>query len=84
MLQITPWERRVLELIAEGKTANDIGACFGLPIFEAGRRMTALFARMGVETRAEAVAGALRRGLVSDDAPLAMISTTRRARLQLP
>ena len=72
-MQITPWERRALELIAEGKRTADIGVCLGIPAFEAGRRVTALFARMGVETRAEAVADALRRGLVTGDAPITVM-----------
>jgi DNA-binding NarL/FixJ family response regulator len=64
VLQITPWERDVLQLLADGKATNEIATHLGMrtPDFESG--LTRLFAAMGAATRAEAIAGALKRGLL--------------------
>jgi DNA-binding CsgD family transcriptional regulator len=65
VLQITPWERDVLQLLADGRATNEIATHLGMrtPDFESG--LTRLFAAMGAATRAEAIAGALKRGLLT-------------------
>lgn len=65
VLQITPWDRDVLQLLAAGKATNEIATRLGMrtPDFESG--LTRLFAAMGAATQAEAIAGALKRGLLS-------------------
>jgi DNA-binding NarL/FixJ family response regulator len=65
VLQITPWERDVLQLLADGKATNEIATYLGMrtPDFESG--LSRLFAAMGAATQAEAIAGALKRGLLS-------------------
>ena len=65
MLHITPWERSVLELLASGADARDMAGRLGIPEPEMHLRLRTLFARMGASTPADAVAAALRRGLVA-------------------
>ena len=70
MLQITPSERTALELLANGQPITAIAACLGVCVTEVDAHLASLFVRMGVHSRAEAVAAAWRRGLfngVTDD-----------------
>ena len=67
MLHITPWERQALQLLAQDKATSDISTCLGVPPSEVGLHLTALFARMGVRCQADAIADALRRGLLTHD-----------------
>lgn len=64
MLHITPWERQALQLMAQGKPIDDIGASLGTSASDVGVRVMALFAKMGVTNRADAIADAFRRGLL--------------------
>jgi DNA-binding NarL/FixJ family response regulator len=64
VLHITPWERSVLEMLANGTDAREMAALFGIPEPEIHLRLSTLFARMGAATPADAVAAAFRRGLV--------------------
>ncbi|HMF95255.1 MAG TPA: helix-turn-helix domain-containing protein [Vicinamibacterales bacterium] len=64
MLHITPWERQALQLLAQGKPIDDIGASLGVSGSDVALRVKALFAKMGVTNPAEAIADALRRGLL--------------------
>jgi len=63
VLQITPSERALLESLAKGGALADIARRFGTNEHQIDVSLQALFARLGVKTRAEAVASALRRGL---------------------
>ena len=65
MLHITPTERVALELLATGQAVADIARFLGATEHDLEMRLAALFSRMGVTTRADAVTVALRRGLVS-------------------
>jgi DNA-binding CsgD family transcriptional regulator len=65
MLQITPWERDALQLLANGKAMNDIATYLGIHARDIESDLTRLFAAMGAATQAEAIAGALKRGLLS-------------------
>ena len=67
VLHITPEERSMLQLLATGKTGSEIAGHIGANERELERRLTALFARMGVATRVEAVNDARRRGLLTRD-----------------
>jgi DNA-binding NarL/FixJ family response regulator len=67
VLRITPVERSALELLALGKAIEDIAELFEVSAPEVEVRLSALFARMGVKSRTEAVAAACRRGLVALD-----------------
>jgi DNA-binding CsgD family transcriptional regulator len=65
MLQITPAERLVLRLLAEGKSANELADCLARADGgELDAQLKALFSRLGVETPVEAVAAGVRRGLI--------------------
>jgi two-component system, NarL family, response regulator YdfI len=66
MLQITPSERSALELLANGSPMGEIAASLGVRVREVGAHLTSLFLRMGVTDETEAVAAALRRGLVTN------------------
>jgi DNA-binding CsgD family transcriptional regulator len=64
-LRITPSERRALQLLASGHTTIDVAAGLGISAPETETLLTALFTAMGAAGRAEAVAAAHRRGLLT-------------------
>ena len=65
VLQITPSERALLECLANGAAMSEIARRLGANELQINASLEALFVRMGVRTRAEAVAVALRRGLLA-------------------
>jgi len=65
VLQITPWERAALQLLAEGTATSALADRFRTSEADLEARLSRLFTRMGVDGRSEAVAAALRRGLVT-------------------
>ena len=65
MLHITPWERAALQLLSEGTRPEALAHRLGTTEFDVEERLTNLFTRMGVVGRGQAVADALRRGLLS-------------------
>lgn len=65
VLQITPSERALLESLAKGIALADIAHRLGTNEHQIDRSLQTLFARLGVKTRAEAVASAMRRGLLA-------------------
>jgi DNA-binding CsgD family transcriptional regulator len=67
ILQITPWERAALQLLANGKATHEMAGRLGLSECEVEAHLTTLFARMGAATRTEAIAAAQRRGLLTSD-----------------
>ena len=64
VLHITPWERGVLEQLAGGVATSELARQLGVNDREIESSLAILFARMGVASRAEAVAVAARRGLL--------------------
>ena len=64
-LQITPLERRALELLARGYTTGEVAAALSMSPFETEALLSDLFASMGTPTYAQAVAAARQRGLLS-------------------
>ena len=64
-LQITPWERTALELLANGKRADEIAGRLGISAGKVEAHLTTLFARMGAASQTEAIAAAFRRGLLT-------------------
>jgi NarL family two-component system response regulator YdfI len=64
LLHITPWERSVLQSLAEGKSPADLALTLGLPEREVQQQLSALFSRMGAASMTDAVAAACRRGLI--------------------
>jgi LuxR family transcriptional regulator, quorum-sensing system regulator BjaR1 len=67
ILQITPWERAALQLLANGNATHEMAGRLGLSECEVESHLTTLFERMGAASRIEAVAAAVRRGLLSPD-----------------
>jgi DNA-binding NarL/FixJ family response regulator len=63
-LQITPWERDALKLLANGTTTDEIARCLGVTVSDVEACLAALFQKMGTATRGDAVAVAFRRGLL--------------------
>ena len=66
-LQITPWERQALQLLADGDTTVDVAAGLGMSTLETETLLTRLFAAMGAATQVEAIAVAHKRGLLMCD-----------------
>jgi DNA-binding CsgD family transcriptional regulator len=64
VLCITPSERLALRLLAEGRPDGDVASALAVSRISLDSHLTALFARMGVTDKAEAVASASRRGLL--------------------
>ena len=60
---LTPRERQVLELLTDGLTTTAIGARLGLAAKTVTNHMSSVFAKLQVQSRAEAVARARRAGL---------------------
>lgn len=65
VLHITPWERAVLQLLADGTATEAIADRLGTNARDVETRLTTLFARMGAGGQSEAIAAAFRRGLLS-------------------
>ena len=65
-LQITPWERQALQLLASGNTTDDVALGLGMSTRETENLLTGVLAAMGAATRAEAVAVAHKRGLLDE------------------
>ena len=66
-LQITPWERQALQLLANGDTPDEVATSLGVSRLETAALLTRLFTAMGAATRAEAIASARKRGLLRSD-----------------
>ena len=61
---LTDREREVLELLAEGKSAPEIGRTLFLATSTVKSHLAHLYEKLGVSDRAAAVAEAMRRGLI--------------------
>jgi NarL family two-component system response regulator YdfI len=64
LLHITPWERSALQSLANGMTIAQLAIVFGAPERDIEQRLTSLFSKMGAASPTDAVAAALRRGLI--------------------
>jgi DNA-binding NarL/FixJ family response regulator len=65
VLQITPRERDVLESLARGAATPEIARRLSVTEREIEASLATLFARMGVANDREALAAAVRRGLLA-------------------
>jgi DNA-binding CsgD family transcriptional regulator len=63
-LQITPWERQALQLLANGDTMVDVAVGIGISTLETEALLSRLFAALGAATQDEAIAVAHKRGLL--------------------
>ena len=64
MLQITPAERRALQLLAEGKGRTELAASLVIAEDEVDEYLRELFRRIGVDTSVEAITIGVKRGLI--------------------
>lgn len=64
---LSPREREILALLASGKTQKQIAASLVISSKTVATHIQHLLAKLGVHSRAEAVAAAYRRGLVEND-----------------
>jgi DNA-binding CsgD family transcriptional regulator len=65
LLRITPWERSALQLLADGKPTSELAGRLHISERDLEAQLGTLFARMGAGSRSEAVAAAVRRGLLN-------------------
>jgi len=65
VLHITPSDRVALQLLASGTATIEIAGNLGLPESEIESHLNSLFARVGAASRAEAIAIASKRGLLT-------------------
>ncbi|MCU1456288.1 MAG: hypothetical protein JWL73_380 [Actinomycetia bacterium] len=63
-MPLTPRERSVLALVADGRTSGGVAAALGISIRTVEQHKQRIFERLGVQNQAHAVAIALRAGLL--------------------
>ena len=63
--QLTPTERRVAELVAEGRTNKDVAAALFVTVRTVESNLTRIYSKLGIHSRTELAA----RGLPSEDEP---------------
>jgi DNA-binding NarL/FixJ family response regulator len=61
--ELTPTERRVAELVAEGRTNKDVAAALFVTVRTVESNLTRVYSKLGVRSRTELAA----RGLPSED-----------------
>ncbi|MCF8504105.1 MAG: helix-turn-helix transcriptional regulator [Caulobacter sp.] len=66
-LQLSPRQTACLLLAAQGKTSPEIASVLGISSRTVDQHIREAGARLGVRTRVQAVAKAVRLGLISDD-----------------
>ena len=64
---LSPREREILTLLADGQTQKDIAATLVISPKTVGTHIQHLLAKLGVHSRAQAVAAAYSRGIVESD-----------------
>ena len=67
LLTITPLERAALRLLADGRSTRQIANRLDLAERDLETHVNSLFIRMGVASPTEAIAAALRRGLLTPE-----------------
>ena len=67
-LQITPWERQALQLLAGGHSRTELARALGMGKVEIEALLTGVFTALGAATQTEAIAAAQKRGLVTREA----------------
>lgn len=69
--QITPRERELLQLLAEGKTSKDIAAELDISVYTVDAHRSRIMKKLQLRTIGELVRFAIERGLISITAPAA-------------
>lgn len=64
MVHITPREKLLLQLLANGKTSPELASCLSISTADVDLALADLLATIGATTRAHAIVIAERRGLL--------------------
>ncbi len=64
MRTLTPRQREILALIAQGQSNAEVGASLGIATGTVKAHLATLYVRLGASDRAQAVAIALREGVI--------------------
>ena len=64
VITVTPREREVLELVAEGRSASEIASRLFIETSTVKSHLHSIYEKLGVSERAAAVAEGIRRGLL--------------------
>ena len=67
MPDLTPREREVFLLVAEGKTSREVGERLGISKRTSEFHVANIFEKLGVKNRVQAVRAALRSGLLTTE-----------------
>ncbi len=63
-LDLTEREREVLERVARGERSKEIAVGLGITERTVGAHLTSIYAKLGVDSRAAAVARGIERGIL--------------------
>jgi two-component system, NarL family, response regulator YdfI len=66
-MELTEREREILQGVARGERSKEIAARLGISIRTVGAHLASIYSKLGVDSRASAVAIALERGLLVHD-----------------
>ncbi len=66
-LELTEREREILLGVARGERSKEIAARLGISIRTVGAHLASIYTKLGVDSRASAVAIAIERGLLDPD-----------------
>jgi NarL family two-component system response regulator YdfI len=66
-LELTEREREILQGVARGERSKEIAARLGISIRTVGAHLASIYTKLGVDSRASAVALAIERGLLNPD-----------------
>jgi NarL family two-component system response regulator YdfI len=64
-LDLTEREREILQGVARGERSKEIAARLGISIRTVGAHLASIYTKLGVDSRASAVAIAIERGLIA-------------------
>ena len=66
-MELTEREREILQGVARGERSKEIAARLGISIRTVGAHLASIYTKLGVDSRASAVALAIERGLLNSD-----------------
>ncbi|MGH2480654.1 MAG: response regulator [Ktedonobacteraceae bacterium] len=66
-MELTEREREILQGVARGERSKEIAARLGISIRTVGAHLASIYSKLGVDSRASAVALAIERGLLHSD-----------------
>ena len=84
MIYITPWERDLLQLLADGMAPHAVADHISVSVSELKTSLAALFARLGAESQSDALAAARQRGLLASGGTARSSQTLLRSVIESP